>query len=184
MRLWVRMEDTPSVPLLIPNRNPGNAQLVGLHLSLTMGYMDIAPYFCVATETVAGMENASMDLHNNPQVHPLEAAVATSAENNTDTPEPQLDDQWGVSQTRKNPPQHPRSTSTWVDLFPLSRESLRRGNRCCGTFFTQLTGYSTQTQRRKPTGKTPFFERNWARGTTPGLFRKLFWGGTLTPSRS
>ena len=45
MRLWVCLEDTPSVELLIPRKKPTNDQLVGLHLSLPMGYLDSAPFF-------------------------------------------------------------------------------------------------------------------------------------------
>ena len=36
MRLWVRMEDVPSVAFLIP-RKPSYTQLVGFHISLPMG---------------------------------------------------------------------------------------------------------------------------------------------------
>ena len=43
MRLWVRMEDAPSVAFLIPKKNPGNPQLVGFHLSLPMGHVDSVP---------------------------------------------------------------------------------------------------------------------------------------------
>ena len=45
MRLWVSMEDVPSVAFLIPKKIPNNAQLAGFHLSLPMGYIDSAPYF-------------------------------------------------------------------------------------------------------------------------------------------
>ena len=49
MRLWVRMEDAPSVPFLVLNKNPRDTQLVGYHISLPMGYVDNAPYFCMTT---------------------------------------------------------------------------------------------------------------------------------------
>ena len=45
MRLWVRMEDVPSVAFLVPKKKSSNIQLVGSHLSLPMGYVDSAPYF-------------------------------------------------------------------------------------------------------------------------------------------
>ena len=42
-------------------KKPTDGQLVGFHLSLLMGYVDSAPYFCMSTETIADMENVSMD---------------------------------------------------------------------------------------------------------------------------
>ena len=44
MRLWVRMEDFPSVAFLIPKKTPIDAHLVGFHLSLPMGYINSAPH--------------------------------------------------------------------------------------------------------------------------------------------
>ena len=57
MRLWVRMEDALSVAFLIPKKTSSYTHQVGFHLSLPMGYIDSAPYFCMATETVADLEN-------------------------------------------------------------------------------------------------------------------------------
>ena len=51
------MEDVPSVALLIPKKTPNNTQLLVFHLSLPMGYIESAPYFCMATETVADLTN-------------------------------------------------------------------------------------------------------------------------------
>ena len=39
------MEGVLYVSFLISNKNNSNTQLVALHLSLTMGYVDNAPYF-------------------------------------------------------------------------------------------------------------------------------------------
>ena len=49
MRLWVRMEEVPSIAFPIPKKTPSDTQLVGFHLSLSMGYNGSAPYFCMAT---------------------------------------------------------------------------------------------------------------------------------------
>ena len=57
MRLWVRMEEALSVALPIPKKTPSYTQLMRLHLFLPMGYIDSAPYFCMATETVANLAN-------------------------------------------------------------------------------------------------------------------------------
>ena len=75
MRLWVRLEDTPYVGLLILRKIPTDKQLVGFHLSLPMGYVDSAPFFCLETETITDMANSSMaDRHRTPP-HPPRRAV-------------------------------------------------------------------------------------------------------------
>ena len=60
MRLWVRMEYVRSFTFLIPNKNTSDTQLVVFHLSLPMGYIDSAPYFCIATETVTNIANEAI----------------------------------------------------------------------------------------------------------------------------
>ena len=37
MRIWVRLEDIPSVVFLVPKATPGEEQLAGVHLSIPMG---------------------------------------------------------------------------------------------------------------------------------------------------
>ena len=71
MRIWVRLEDTPSVGFLILRKIPTDKQLVGFHLSLTMGYVGIAPFFCLLTETITDMASAAMDDHNKAPPHPI-----------------------------------------------------------------------------------------------------------------
>ena len=67
MQLWVRLEYTPSVAFLVPQKKPTDNQLVGFHLSLPMGYMGSAPFFYMSTETIVDMANASMgDCHHAP----------------------------------------------------------------------------------------------------------------------
>ena len=60
MRSWVRMEDVPFFAFLVPKKNTRDIKLVGLHLSLTMGSIDSAPYFCMTTETVADLANKAI----------------------------------------------------------------------------------------------------------------------------
>ena len=43
-----------------PIKKPSDTQLVGFHLSLPMGYVDNAPYFCMTTETVADLANKAI----------------------------------------------------------------------------------------------------------------------------
>ena len=47
--LWVQMEDVLSLALLILKKNPSDPHMVGFYLSLPMGCVDSAPYFCMAT---------------------------------------------------------------------------------------------------------------------------------------
>ena len=74
MRLWVSMEDVPSVAFLVPNKNISDTQLVGFHLSLPMGYVDNAPYFFMATETVSDLANDGISQRDQAREQPLEMA--------------------------------------------------------------------------------------------------------------
>ena len=52
MRIWVQLEDIPSVELLVPKATPDEEHLVGFHLSIPMGYVESAALFCATTKTV------------------------------------------------------------------------------------------------------------------------------------
>ena len=39
MRIWVRLEDIPSVAFLVPKATPDEEQIVGFHLSIPMRYV-------------------------------------------------------------------------------------------------------------------------------------------------
>ena len=70
-RLWVRMEDVPSINCIIPKNTPNDTQLVGSHLSLPMGYIDSGTYFCMATETVVDLANKAISHRDKAGKHPL-----------------------------------------------------------------------------------------------------------------
>ena len=55
---------------LLHKKSPEDKQLVGFHLSLPMGYVDITPYFCMSTETIAYITNAAMDGRHTSPPHP------------------------------------------------------------------------------------------------------------------
>ena len=61
MHLWVHMEDASSLVLLIPNNHPYKPQLIGFHLSLTMGYINSSAYLFTMTETATEMVNAAIE---------------------------------------------------------------------------------------------------------------------------
>ena len=52
MRIWVCFEDIPYVALLVPTSTPEEDQLVGFHISIPMGYVESAAFFCTTTKTV------------------------------------------------------------------------------------------------------------------------------------
>ena len=56
----MRIEDVPSVDFLIHKKNTRDTQLVGYHLLIPMGYIDNAPYFCMAKETIAELTNEAI----------------------------------------------------------------------------------------------------------------------------
>ena len=94
MRLWVRMDEVPSVALLIPKKNPRKTQLVGFHLSLPMGSVDSDPYFCMATETVPNLENKAILQREKARKHLLELADKARAVDDSGAPEAQADASW------------------------------------------------------------------------------------------
>ena len=91
MGLWVRMEDVPFVAFLIPKKNPSDTQLVQFQLSLPMGYIDIAPYFCMVTETVTDLTNNAISQREKAHKHPLELVAKARAADNSGAPEAQAD---------------------------------------------------------------------------------------------
>ena len=61
MWLWSQIEYTPSLYFLPPKKTPEYKHLVGFHLSLHERFADSMPYFCMASDRVANLVNASMD---------------------------------------------------------------------------------------------------------------------------
>ena len=45
MRIWVQIEDIPSVAFLVPKATPDEEQLVGFHLLIPMGYVESDAFF-------------------------------------------------------------------------------------------------------------------------------------------
>ena len=64
------------------------------HLSLPMGYIDSAPYFCMATETVADLANEAISQREQAGKHPLDLAAKSRAANGAGTPDAQADASW------------------------------------------------------------------------------------------
>ena len=94
MRLWVRMKDNHSFTLLIPKKHPAYIQLIGFHLTLPMGYIDIYAFFCAITEMSKDMDYSNIMWQYSVSPHTLETAAATWAVNNTGTLMPTEDTRW------------------------------------------------------------------------------------------
>ena len=94
MRLWVRMEDVQSVSFLVPKKNTSDLQLVGFQLSLPMGYVDSAPYFFMAIETVFNLSNKSIAQWDGASAHPMDQEYESRAADDTGTPEAQSYSRW------------------------------------------------------------------------------------------
>ena len=77
MRVWIHPEDLLQIdfplPLYLSDRNT----LVGFHLSISMGYMDSAQYFCCISKTVADLANMIWEAPTNTAHHSLSALAET-----------------------------------------------------------------------------------------------------------
>mmetsp|Transcript_18603 Transcript_18603/g.38903 ORF Transcript_18603/g.38903 Transcript_18603/m.38903 type:complete len:149 (+) Transcript_18603:798-1244(+) len=128
MRVWVRYEDVPRLGFMVPPILFDAEPLVGFHLSLPMGYVDSAQFFCITTKTVADITNASWEaMHRHPP-HPLEPAASTQMptddENTGGIPTQQLDDyvQWLHSQPAAQHDTHPlHHVNVYMDFCLLSQ---------------------------------------------------------------
>ena len=81
IRIWVRLEYIPSVAFLVPKATPDEEQLVRFHLSIPMGYVESAAFFCAITETVMDRTLDTLSTRHTAPLHHLE--------NLTDTKPPQ-----------------------------------------------------------------------------------------------
>ena len=77
MRIWVRLEDIPSVAFLVPKATLEEDQLVGLHLSILMGYVESAAFFCATTKTVKDRALDTLSMRHTAPPHNLEDLAET-----------------------------------------------------------------------------------------------------------
>ena len=52
INIWVCLEDITYLAFLVTKAKPKEEQLVLLHLSIPMGYMESSAFFCTTTETI------------------------------------------------------------------------------------------------------------------------------------
>ena len=84
MRIWVRLEDIPSVAFLVPNETSEEDQLVGFHLSIPMGYVESATFFCATTETVKDRALDTLSMRHTAPPHHLENIAETKPQDTTE----------------------------------------------------------------------------------------------------
>ena len=81
-RVWLKASDIPKLAILFPSRE-GEEQLVGLPLTLPMGWKESPPYFCSTTETAADLANNALSRNRDFPAHRLDK-ISESTSDNTD----------------------------------------------------------------------------------------------------
>jgi len=87
-RVWLMPDSIPQLAVTFP-KYKGEEQLIGLPLTLPMGWKESVPYFCAATETVTDIANHRPKREILP-VHPLEHLALTAPEDYVTPAGPQL----------------------------------------------------------------------------------------------
>ena len=108
MRIWFRLEDIPSVAFLLPKSTPDEEQLVGFHLSIPMGYVESAAFFCATTETIQDITLDTLSMRHTMPPHHLENLADTKPPQNSEeeaTATLESDSNW------KAPSPHARATA-------------------------------------------------------------------------
>ena len=77
MRIWVCLEDIPPVAFLVKKSAPEEDQLVGLHLSIPMGYVESAAFFCATTEKAKDRTLETLSTRHNVSPHHPEDLAET-----------------------------------------------------------------------------------------------------------
>ena len=79
MWMLVPEEDVLLVAYLIPKRVPTDNQIIGFNLSLPMGYINSAAYFCMKKNTIADLSNFTILERHEAPPHPLNTIAYTRA---------------------------------------------------------------------------------------------------------
>ena len=72
MRIRLNLADLPKLAFVVPPHPSDPEPIIGFHLSLPMGFIESAPFFCASTETAADLINHSWGLADLAPAHPLE----------------------------------------------------------------------------------------------------------------
>jgi hypothetical protein len=77
MRMWLRLAGLPKLAFVVPPHPSDPEPLIGFHVSLLMGLVEFAPYFCSYTETAADLINNSRGVAGLALPHSLEGSFTT-----------------------------------------------------------------------------------------------------------
>jgi hypothetical protein len=72
MCIRLNLANLPKLASVMPPHPSNPEPIVGFHLSLPMGFIEPAPFFCASTETAADLINHSWGLADLAPAHPLE----------------------------------------------------------------------------------------------------------------
>ena len=86
MRVWIRPEDIPKLAFVVPPHSTDTKPLIGFHLSLPMGYVESAQYFCTTIETVADIINNNWVTAATSPAHHLDHFANTSPTDSDSSP--------------------------------------------------------------------------------------------------
>ena len=92
----MRMKDVPSVAFLIPKKSTSDTQLARFHISLPMGYIDSAPYFCMATDRFTDLANETISLRDQTDKHPLDLATEARAADDSSALTDKAEASWAI----------------------------------------------------------------------------------------
>ena len=83
MQIWVRLEDIPSVAFLVPKATPDEEKLVRFHLSIPMGCVESAAFFCATIKTVKDQALDILSMRHTAPPHHLEHLADTKPPENS-----------------------------------------------------------------------------------------------------
>ena len=78
MRIWVCLEDIPSVALLVPKSTPEEDQLVGFYLSIPMGDVESNAFLCATIKTIKDRTLDTLSTRHTAPPHHLENLAGTN----------------------------------------------------------------------------------------------------------
>ena len=152
------MEDVPSITFLIPKKTPSDTHLVGFHLYLHMGYLDSDPYFFMARETVANLENEAIAQRDEAE---------TRAADDSGAPEAQADVRW------EHLPAEQRSSATanvnvyLDDFIYFVQGGPRERQQMLHHLFHQIDRVFHPNIEADTDRKEPIFRKNLGQGDGP-----------------
>lgn len=132
-RIWLLPQDIPRLGVVFPTL-PGEPKLVAFPLTLPMGWVASAPYFCAATETITDLANAAYANSTPAKPHRLDEVAESPIA--TDTPTPATTRTTSSAATTAPPKQHrplgaqyARTPAAYTDVYVDDFITVAQGSR-------------------------------------------------------